>query len=264
MSLPLAKLMVIPTPYPEINEILIELQTRVQEILGQQFFGMYLYGSLASGDFSLETSDIDFVVVTTEKLSQGMFLKLQAMHEDLKDSGLKWAKKLEGAYVPQHALRRYDPDAAPCPTLNEGNFYWDQQGSDWIIQRHILREQGVRLAGPELAGLIDPVSSDDLRRSVKGILNGWWTEMLNESAWLPRHEYHQFAVLTMCRALHTLHQGSIVSKPVAARWAKETLDARWTVLIEEALLWQPDVAWTNPTGTLDFIRYTLEQAEETK
>lgn len=34
------------------------------------------------------------------------------------------------------------------------------------------------------------------------------------------------AILTMCRVLHTLEHGTIVSKPVAARWAQAKLGGK--------------------------------------
>jgi len=72
-------------------------------ILGNQFIGMYLYGSLASGGFNPETSDIDFLVVTSDELSSERIDALENMHASLAVSGLKWAAKLEGAYIPKHA-----------------------------------------------------------------------------------------------------------------------------------------------------------------
>ena len=49
-----------PTPYADVNSVLLELLTGVQNILGPHFVGMYLYGSLANGDFD-QDSDVDFV-----------------------------------------------------------------------------------------------------------------------------------------------------------------------------------------------------------
>ena len=54
------------TPHSAINELLQDLLGRVQKIVGSEFVGMYLYGSLASGDFQPNRSDIDVVVVTGE------------------------------------------------------------------------------------------------------------------------------------------------------------------------------------------------------
>jgi hypothetical protein len=101
----------------------------------------------------------------------------------------------------------------------------------------------------------------------------------------------------MCRTLHALAHGTIVSKPAAARWAMDALGGQWTALIERALAWRPDTppgsAFTtehplpntsgaggragtterSPAGmdaprrppealdeTVDFMRYTLERS----
>jgi predicted nucleotidyltransferase len=249
-----------PTPYPDVNAVLDRLLSDVQTVLGDYFAGMYLYGSLSSGDFDPQRSDIDFLVVTTGELPGEMIAALEAMHSQIMSSGLKWARKLEGSYIPRDALRRYDPAGPPYPTLNEGRFYVAPHGSDWIIQRHIIREHGVTLAGPAPHTLIDPVQPDDLRRAVRGILAEWWAPMLDNPAWLRSDEYQAYAVLTMCRALHTLEHGDIVSKPVAARWVRDTLGEPWAALIERALTWQPGAPWDELGQTLGFIRYTLARA----
>ncbi len=256
-----------PTPYLEVNVVLNALRSNVQTILGDQFVGLYLYGSLSSGDFNLDTSDIDFLVVTTDELPTEIVSQLEVMHHQLMSTGSKWAKKLEGAYLPQAVLRRYDPaDVTLRPGFNEGRFYLARQGSDWIIQRHILREMGVVLAGPPLHTLIDPVPVEDIQWSVRAILREWWRPMLDAPDRLRGDDYQAYAVLTMCRALYALEHGSVVSKPTAARWAIATLDDRWTLLIEQALAWRPHQSMDQYENVLDFIRDTLERSQpfETK
>lgn len=138
-----------PTAYPDVNRVLNELLRDARSILKEYFIGMYLYGSLASGNFNPETSDIDFVIVTKNKLSNELISKLRDMHANLKTSGLKWAKKLEGSYIPQDTLRYYDPANAQHSSIGvDWDFGIGFHESDWIIQRHILREQGVIIAGP--------------------------------------------------------------------------------------------------------------------
>jgi hypothetical protein len=249
------------TPYPDVNFILNTLLAGVRTILGHDFVGLYLYGSLSSGDFDPLRSDVDFVVVTTDQLPAELISALEEMHKQLTASGLKWALKLEGTYIPQSALRRYDPKAAPCPCLNEGRFYMAQHGSDWSIQRHVLREWGVVVAGPPIRPLIDPVQPDDLRQGVRGVLHGWWAALLNDPTWLRDGEYQAFAVLTMCRALYTFRHGTIASKPASARWALTTLDRKWTPLIEWAINWRHADQSERLSETLDFIRYTLERSD---
>lgn len=255
-----------PTSYPDINAVLHVLLSSVQAILGNHFIGMYLYGSLASGDFD-QSSDVDFVVVTTDELPDEMLLALRAFHAHIATSGSTWATELEGSYIPQHALRRYDPTNALHPHIDRGGTLGlEQHDSDWVIQRHILREQGVVLAGPAPYTLIDPVQPNDLRRAVLEIIHGWWAPMLHDPARLDSRGYQAYAVLTMCRMLYTLHYGTIASKPVAARWAQETLGKRWVPLIERALVRrhspQSKAQSDDVNGTLDFIRYTLGRGQQ--
>lgn len=222
--------------------------------------GLYLYGSLTSGDFNYHQSDIDFIVVTSGELSEATIEALESMHKDLAASGSKWAQKLEGVYIPKGFLPRYNPTDPPIPTLNEGQFYLGRQGSDWVIQRHILREQGVVIAGPPLRDMIEPVSPDDLRASVLAILHEWWLPMLSDPSWLEAPEYQPHAVLSMCRTLYTLEHGEIASKSDSARWAMATLDQEWAGLIGRALTWQHGQETDGIESTLDFIRFTIERS----
>jgi predicted nucleotidyltransferase len=250
-----------PTPYPEVNDVLRLLLKSVKAILGEQFIGMYLYGSLSSGDFNPETSDIDFLVVTKERLPEKTILDLESMHKQTWASSLKRAGKLEGAYVPIELIRRHDTSGAPCPTVNEGRFYVAGLGSDWIIQRHVVRETGVVVEGPDPKTLIDFVSPQEIRGAVLGILNEWWFPMLDDPAWLREHDdaYRAFAVITMCRVLHALAHGTVVSKPKAVEWTKTKLDEPWKSLIEKAAaISNHEHLDLSLAETLDFIRFTQE------
>ena len=249
------------TPYPEVNAILEVLLSRVKEVLANRFTGLYLYGSLASGDFDPERSDIDFLVVTDGELPNELLPSLAAMHERIAASASSWARRLEGSYIPLQALRRYDPEHAFHPSIGvDWGFGVNGHSSDWIIQRHIIRQQGVVIAGPPPQTLIDPISPQDLRRAVLETLHGWWAEQLQNPARLQSREYQAYAVLTMCRALYTLKEGTIISKPAAVHWAQQTLDLQWAGLIERALVWYEDDGIDDLQETLEFIRFTLERA----
>ncbi len=252
------------TPYDDVNELLNLLLNSVKDILKEQFVGMYLYGSLSSGDFNPESSDIDFLVVTTDHLSEKTISELEAMHTQTWATNLKRAGKLEGAYIPKELIRRHDLNGAVCPTINEGKFYLDTPGSDWVIQRHVVRECGVVLEGSDPKTLIDFVSPDDIRHCIMGVLNEWWFPMLNDASWLRDKEDgdRAFAVITMCRVLHGLEHGTITSKPKATQWARTKLDNRWNQLIDRA------VALSNHEDgnifldeTLDFIQHIKQRIE---
>ncbi len=252
-----------PTPYPDVNEVLNLLLTNVKEILQEQFVGMYLYGSLSSGDFNSETSDIDFLVVTTDFLSEKTISELENMHTQTWVTSLTRAGELEGSYIPKDLIRRHDPNGAPCPTVNEGKFFVDQRGSDWIIQRHVVRECGVIVEGPDPKTLIDFVRPEDIRNAVKGILHEWWFPMLDDPSWLRdnKNAYRAFAAITMCRVLHALETGTVVSKPKAIQWAQAKLDAPWKQLVDKAAIAAHDDHEIILNETLDFIRFVHEKVE---
>jgi len=252
------------TPYDDVNELLNLLLTNVKEILKDEFVGMYLYGSLSSGDFNPKSSDVDFLVVTTDYLSGKTIAELEAMHNQTWAISLKRASKLEGAYIPKELIHKHNPNGLPCPTINEGNFYLDTPGSDWVIQRHVVRECGVVLEGPDPKTLIDFISSENIRNSVMGVLREWWFPMLEKPEWLREHDdgYRSFAVITMCRVFHALKHGTIVSKPKATQWAKENLDSKWNLLIDKAVaVSHHEEHEIYLDETLGFIRYTKEQIE---
>ena len=55
-------------PYPELHPVLESFIVGVQNALKRNLVGAYLIGSLATGDFDLD-SDIDFLIVTDAELS---------------------------------------------------------------------------------------------------------------------------------------------------------------------------------------------------
>ena len=254
-----------PTSYPDVNEILDLLLGSVKEILQGQFVGMYLFGSLANGGFD-QDSDIDVLVVTDAEISKDTFAALGAMHEQIARIDSPWAIQLEVSYIPKDALRCFDPADNRHPHLDRGRdekLHIMEHANDWIIQRHIVRERGVVISGPDPKTLIDPVSPKDLQGAVVDVLPLWVGPILADPSQINKRGYQSFFVLSLCRMFYTLKHGEIVSKKFAAEWAKENLDQRWTPLIERAWLGRQnpglDAQPEDINGTLAMMRYTLQQ-----
>jgi predicted nucleotidyltransferase len=113
--------------------ILPELLEQIQAVLGQEFVGFYLHGSLALGDFDIASSDIDFAVVTENLLEPKTIAKLEAMHKNLLGSFPKMAAILEGAYIPSSMIRRHDIHAPAAPHVHGDAFYLAQLEPHWIL-----------------------------------------------------------------------------------------------------------------------------------
>ncbi|HEX6608625.1 MAG TPA: aminoglycoside adenylyltransferase domain-containing protein [Chloroflexia bacterium] len=242
-----------PTPYAAVNEVLGALLAGVQRILGPDLHGMYLYGSLALGDFTPHRSDIDAVVVTAGELTDAQTAALQALHSDLATRYVPWGSELEVTYMPQRALRRYDPADARYPSIQRGErLVVEAQDSSGVVQRHVLREHGITLAGPPIREQIDPVPPDDLRRAVLAMARGWLAGLRADPRPLRHQGYQGYVVMTICRMFYTLQFGTIVSKPAACRWARGVLGRRWAPLIDRALA--EDVG-----ETVDMIAFALDR-----
>src|SRR6266403_648806 len=250
------------TGYADVDAVLAELLAGVRGTLGPQLVGVYLDGSLAIGDFSEHSSDIDVLVVTEDALSDEVVAALGTMHARLATGASKWARELEVSYIPRRALRRFNPDNNCHPLIQRGSdqLLTEEHDRGWVIHRQVIREHGVALDGPEPRTLIDTVDAGDLRDAVVSLLHGWWTPTSTCRRWLDNPFYRSYAVLTICRMRYTLQYGVVVSKPSAARWAQAALDARWTPLIQVALAWSSDII-PDLGETLRFIDDTRQASK---
>lgn len=251
-----------PTPYADVNELVDTLKSAVESVLGHAFVGMYLHGSLANGGFDPMRSDIDFVVVTDSELPEQVTAVLASMPAEIATSRLRWKANFEGSFIEQSALRRYHAANSMHPVIRgDGSFGLAGHGQDWIFQRHIIRERGIVVSGPNPTTLIDPVQPDDLRHAALGILHEWWAPQITDPFRLYDSEYQAYAVLTMCRTFYTARYGQICPKPIAARYVQAVLEERWRTLIDGALAWKHGVDMNSLSETVNFIRYTLETLE---
>ncbi len=258
-----------PTSDPELNAVLQEFVTDVQEILESNFVSAYLQGSFAVGDWDND-SDVDFTVVVENEVSDIDLSALQAMHTRIFNSESEWAKHLEGSYFPKNILKSGNHTKNELLYLDNAHDKLIMSNHDnSLVVRWVLREYGITLAGLDSKELIDPVSTDSLRQEILTIMHNWADDIFSDK-WRMNNRWAQpFAVLSYCRMLHTLHTGRIESKLSAAQWAKNALDNRWTDLIKRAWEERPNpnikvqqIAERNEiSSTLDFIRYALELSQ---
>ena len=246
------------TPFQEVNDFLRQLLARQKALLKEHLVGLYLGGSLALRAFNLDRSDIDFLAVTLEELPPEVVLGLRNMHAQLYATDSKWAKKLDGSYVPRKILRHWTADHPPCPFVEGDLFQVTNQGSA-VIQRHIVREHGVTAFGPDPHELIDPVSVDEMQGALCDMAETWWRPELDNPLWVAQIRNQPFAILTMCRSLYILEHGDVASKAVAGRWAQKVLGQSWIEPIEWALKWPRGSDTDHMIATLNLIAYTLDR-----
>lgn len=252
----------LPQDVPTLLDILLPC---LRTTLGTNLVGVYLRGSLALGDFIPATSDIDILTVTEQRITDGAFAALAALHADLAALPHPFAQRLEIAYLDRSNLKHFQP-AQRHPSLGQGEgLVWSDHGANWVIERWTVREHGVVVLGPDPKGLIDPITPNDLRSATRIRLRDWsdWANQLDDPDWLLPRSHKAYVVETMCRMLYTLACGVIASKPQAVMWARATLPQPWCALVERSQSWRTDatrdltivpevrhfVHWTAAIGT---------------
>jgi predicted nucleotidyltransferase len=232
-------------PYPELHSVLEKFVLGVQNALGRNLVGAYLVGSLATGDFDLD-SDVDFLIVTNNELSAAEVLSLQALHIQIHDLGCYPAEHLEGSYISKYLLNRPDlVGVQPLWFVDNGSTSLERSVHDnqWHV-RWVLRECGIGLTGPDPKALVQPVSTEALRCEMLAAIGKLRTHFLAETdgplGWFNTRFGQSFTVLTCCRMLHTLQSAAVRSKLSAVKWAQRSLDPEWQELIRQA--------WTERKG----------------
>jgi Domain of unknown function (DUF4111)/Nucleotidyltransferase domain len=250
--------------HPDVAALLRDLIAGLESILGIKLLAMYLHGSLVTGDFDEDSSDIDFLAVTAEPLTRDEFEALVRHHEYLAAKHPRWARELEGSYVPRADLTQLFPENDVCPGIERGGKLevCEQDINYRIVHMYVIRHSGIGLCGPQPSELLAPVSEAELRQAVIRILRGWWAPMLDDDRRLRDLHYRSYAVQTMCRILYTLAEGGVVSKPAAAAWANEKYGQRWGGLIDAACAWPRVELGCDLQAACSLIHFVLEVASE--
>jgi len=259
-----------PTPYPELNSVLKELVGSVQVALGEVFVGAYLQGSFAVGDFD-RYSDVDFVIVVAEDLTDAQARALQEIHGRIFRLPSEWAQHLEGSYFPAAILRGHDEVAKPLWYLDHGRQSLVRSNHcNTLVVRSVVRENGVTLAGPSPVTLVQSVPVDALRQEIRATIRDWGKQILENPEVYRNRFYQGYIVLSYCRMLHDLITGRPGSKRAGASWAKTTLDPGWSALIDRAWDCRPNPALgvrepadlTDFEITLQFVKHAIGESAQ--
>ncbi|MDX6273502.1 MAG: hypothetical protein QOJ92_712 [Frankiales bacterium] len=233
-----------PTPFAELNGLLLEIAAHAQRVFLDDLVGVYLQGSFALGAADLH-SDCDFLVVVRAPVTAAQEAHVRRLHDDIPTRSGHWVHHLEGSYPVASELRTLDAMGRPWLFIDHGwrEMQWDVHCNNEVA-RWILRNHGIRVVGPPTQELVDPIPSEAMRQGAKAAIptairdiEGWVSLDL---AWGQR-----YAVVTMCRLLYTLETAEVASKRRAVLWALERIGPEWHPLLisameGRALGWNPE------------------------
>lgn len=80
---------------PAIDFLLVSVQEAIVSVTGSSLVGLYLFGSLATGDFDFDVSDIDLIAVLADTPNERLATRLTRMHEDLAQANPEWDDRIE-------------------------------------------------------------------------------------------------------------------------------------------------------------------------
>jgi hypothetical protein len=263
-------------PYPELREVLKNFAGDIESELAGNLTGIYLVGSIATGDFDLD-SDVDFLVVTNTGLTEANMRSLQDIQIKIHKMDCYPAKHLEGSYISLADLN--DRSAVGEKKL----FYFDNGSTAHELSTHdnkwhvrwILRERGITLAGRKPAEILQPIPSNEMAGEIKTtmfhVLELFQDEINNPPGFWNSRFGQSFAVLTCCRMLHSLQTGTVQSKKAGMMWAKQFVEPEWRNIIDQAWKEREGVRFLLKIGqraepavlqeTLEFIHYAVARMD---
>lgn len=229
--------------YPDrVKIVLDELVRNFRNYLRGELVGVYLHGSLAMGGFNEESSDIDVLIVTQDKLVlEDKKVLSQIM---LKLSIKAPANGFEVSVVTLENLRNF---IYPTPyefhfgidqlkNFEEGNVDFTSGKTDPDLAAHfvITKERGICLLGLPIKEIFPDVPRgyylDSVIRDVE-----WSYERIIDCPKKGKLDVPVYGVLNFCRVIALISEGIVTSKLEGGDWALENLPERYYPIITEAL-----------------------------
>jgi predicted nucleotidyltransferase len=220
---------------------------------GPALVGLYLFGSLATGDFDEGVSDIDLLAIFSSEVSDGLATRLEHALEELARDHPRWRNRIEVAYVSAASLANFRRASTRIAVISPGEpLHLISAGPEWVLTWYPARLYGIALVGPPANELIPDISFSEYANAVRGCLERFRERIPDDAT--PGSQ--AFAVLTMCRGLYTCIHRELASKLKAAAWARKELPD-WAGLIGEAITWrqhQWEVPQADGAATVAVVR----------
>lgn len=245
--------------------LLNEIQKRYEQILQKNLVGIYVHGSIAFGCFRWESSDIDFIVVVKEPLSQETKMALlQVLEENQKNAPLKG---LEMSVVLEQHCKRF---VYPTPyELHYSNALLDRylkdplslcsknRKTDCDLAAHftVIKAVGIAWCGKSVSEVFGEVPKENYLDSI----------LLDiESAQQDIQKEPVYVTLNLCRVYAYVKEGLVLSKQAGGEWGRNHIPAQYQEPVNRALeaYVQREKRTQNKAQLQDFCSYMMRQISE--
>ncbi len=217
-------------------EILSIIGNEYQEILGDNLCGIYIHGSLAFDCFHWNKSDIDFVTVVYEKLTQQqkelLMLSLLRLNQFAPPKGFEMSVVLyqyckEFKYPTPFQLHYSNAHMSKI-TNNLSEYCRTMNGTDCDLAAHftIIKEVGIVQSGKPINEVFGDVPKSDYFASIKSDIDDAENEIVSNPV---------YYILNLCRVYAYVKDNLVLSKLEGGKWGKAHLSPQYTGLIQEAI-----------------------------
>lgn len=241
-----------------VRRLVADITDGVASALGPELQGIYLFGSLVTGDFDERVSDVDLLAITRTDLDGDQLANLATLHHRLVQTHPSWEDRIEIAYLSARALRTFKTARSPIAVISPGEpFHVKDAGRDWLLNWFIVQEHSLALVGPPAQTLVPTITIDEVREEINIQLEAWRARVKTST----HPGFLAYAVLTACRAWDTYEKGVIRSKRESAAWVKLQMP-RWSPLIDQALHVRSQGGQVGPLDSNDAAAFVSDVAHQ--
>jgi predicted nucleotidyltransferase len=191
---------------PDVAELLGRLRDRLAA--REDVVGVYVYGSLVTGDYSPAASDIDVIVLVRREPDKATTRELAELHTALAGAGGP-AGQLHCLYVAADAAS--DPDRLCTYWFGDRMTQWQMK----LLTQAELAAAGVAVHGPWPPPGLMPVPVPRVQAAVHAEVTGYWRGVSRgRTRWL-RDSWVDHGLVVLPRAEALLTTGDLITKSEA-------------------------------------------------
>jgi predicted nucleotidyltransferase len=167
--------------------------------------GIYVYGSLMTGDYSPAASDIDVVVLVQREPDDAMTRELTELHTALAGTG--------GPAGQLHCL--YAGAGSPADPEPLRTYWFGDRMTQWhlkLLTQAELTSAGVALYGPWPPPGIKPVPLAAIQAAVHEEITGYWREVSRRRRLWLQDTWIDHGLVVLPRAEAVLTTGDLITK----------------------------------------------------
>jgi predicted nucleotidyltransferase len=237
--------------HPRFAEIIKLFIGQFEEARPTLLEGFYLYGSVALDDYSIEKSDIDFIAVTSSRLTSADIALIRDIHKKVESQYA--LPNLSGIYVSWDDLGKLEHEIEPFPYYQDGIMHEAGYFELNLVTWFELKKYGMAIVGPLTSELDFQVNEQLFMDSLLTNINTYWKNWIRQSCRLNspfakgkffRRIDLEWGVLGICRLFYTFRERDVTTKAAAGHYALEHVPEQWHRVIEEAILVRRGVSFS--------------------